>query len=452
LLQLVAVGTQDKHLTGNPQITFFRTTCLRHSNFAIESIPQQMIGNTMPGRRATCSLSRNGDLVSSIMVEITVPPLKLKNQTEVDDIKWIDNLGHFIMEQMTIEIGGQRVDTQTSDFLNVIQQLTMPDSKELGYDCMVRGPTANKETATTTDGSTSRSPAPASDAEFKGIIPGFKMFVPLRFWFNNKNYANALPLLALQYHEVKVSIDFADLYKLVVEVASDGTMSSVPGGTSCSPPRGTYEIDTGCFDAELYVDYIYLDTAERKKMATATHEYLIEQCQFTGVETINKGCNQSRFRLNFNHPVKALIWIAQNQDDVDPNNYVDIVDEAKLLLNGHDRFSSRPGKYFSLYQPYQHWPRVPHTTDACNKDASHIPIYTYSFALQPASHMASGTANFSRIDSAQLEIVCNQDVMKGDTEDENGKFPEYSFDVKIFAINYNMLRIMGGLGGLAYSS
>lgn len=424
MLQLIATGAQDAYLTSNPQITFFRTTCHRYSNFSMESIQQQMIGNTMPGRRATCSLSRNGDLVSSIMVEITVP--ELTQSEDGTHVKWVDNLGLHIMEQVSIEVGGQRIDTQTSDFMNIYHQLTCPDSKELGFDAMVRGPTANFATTNA-----------------KKTIPQFKMFVPLRFWFNNKNYANALPLLALQYHEVKISIDFADLNKLVVVAKANGDVARTEGGSACHPDSSVYEVRTQCFDAELYVDYIYLDTAERKKMATQHHEYLIEQCQFTGVESIQSGCSQTRFRLNFNHPVKALLWIAQPQGDADPNNYADIFDECKLLMNGHDRFSQRSGDYFTLYQPYQHWPRVPHNT-SCKTDGSvqTIPIYTYSFALSPASHVASGTANFSRIDAAQLELICDKDEMAADT----------NYDVKIYAINYNVIRIMGGLGGLAYSS
>lgn len=193
-------------------------------------------------------------------------------------------------------------------------------------------------------------------------------------------------------------------------------------------------------DATLYVDYIYLDTDERRRFAQVSHEYLIEQLQFTGDETCTVGSN--KFKLNFNHPCKELVWVARDSDADTANQWfnfttapsesadsttfagVNPVTDAKLQLNGHDRFSQREGKYFNYVQPYQHHENIPREG-----------INVYSFALKPEEHQPSGSCNFSRIDNATLQVTSTVAGV-----------------MKIFAVNYNVLRIMSGMGGLAYSN
>lgn len=189
----------------------------------------------------------------------------------------------------------------------------------------------------------------------------------------------------------------------------------------------------------LFVDYIYLDTEERRKFAGQSHEYLIEQLQFTGDESVpaNNSASNSlqKIRMSFNHPIKELIWVVhpESSDVVatkDGNllfNFgeaagVDYVSSAKILLNGHDRFQERQGKYFRLVQPWQHHDRIPKRH-----------IYIYSFGLRPTDLQPSGTTNFSRIDNATLNLSI---------------IPSEALKVKIFAVNYNILRIMSGMGGL----
>ena len=248
------------------------------------------------------------------------------------------------------------------------------------------------------------------------------LFIPLEFWFC-RNPGLALPLIALQYHEVKINIEFRPLADLVQGVV----------GTPLS------------LDASLWVDYIFLDTDERRRFAQLSHEYLIEQLQFTGEEAFSStSVSQNaiiRPKLSFNHPVKELVWVVQRDAAVstiatmDWFNYNDgsaafnnPVVKAKLQLNGHDRFAERKGMYFSIVQPFQHHENVPYVG---GKDRS---INVYSFALKPEEHQPSGTLNMSRIDSAilQLEILANIGTGK----------------VRIYAINYNVLRVMSGMGGL----
>ena len=332
LLQLVAYGAQDVYLTGNPQITFFKVVYRRHTNFSIESIQQTFNGTVTNGGRVTCQISRNGDLVHKLYLVLN---------SASDDAR-------DAVSKVEVEIGGQLIDRQYGKWMTIWNELTLPVGKKDGYMNMVNDATNNR-------------------------------YVPLEFWFC-RNIGLALPLIALQYHEVKINVEFA---------------SSITS-------------------AELWADYIFLDTDERRRFAQLSHEYLIEQVQFTGTETVSDNSNLSA-KLSFNHPVKELIWKGQGNTGT-----------AKLMLNGNDRFAEREAKYFALVQPYQHHTNIPNLT--CN-------INVYSFALKPEEHQPSGTLNMSRIDTAQLQL--------------KGAEPG---NVDIYAHSYNVLRILSGMGGLAYSN
>jgi len=262
------------------------------------------------------------------------------------------------------------------------------------------------------------------------------LYIPLEFWFC-RNVGLALPLIALQYHEVKVNI----LFQTETKCAFDGTTGPV--------------LDS----ASLWVDYIFLDTDERRRFAQLSHEYLIEQLQFTGAESVSD--TQAKPKLSFNHPCKELYWFVTADHDAGAAitnqnwyNYtitpragngstVDIalsatngavisvnpVKTAKLVLNGNDRFSERPGSYFNLIQPFQHHENVP----------SNQGINVYSFALKPEEHQPSGTLNMSRIDTAVLNLSLQLT-------------PNATSSLSVYAVNYNVLRILSGMGGLAYSN
>jgi hypothetical protein len=198
-------------------------------------------------------------------------------------------------------------------------------------------------------------------------------------------------------------------------------------------------------DTSLYVDYVYLDTDERRQFAQVQHEYLIEQLQFTGAESYSNSAVKSKLALN--HPCKELVWVLQLASNVATNvnrfaDYTTALDadgnaavyqgldplaDAKLQLNGQDRFSVRNAAYFNVVQPYQHHTRCPATG-----------IYVYSFALNPEQHQPSGTVNMSRIDNATLLLNLTTGVSP--------------IQLRVYAVNYNVLRIMAGMGGLAYSN
>ena len=495
-MQLVAYGAQDIYLTGNPQITFFKVVYRRHTNFSMETIEQTINGSQTASGNGTVTISRNGDLVHKVYV------------TCVADAE--ASGGNTIINNVELEIGGQRIDKQTTQWNQIWADLSTPDSKAAGYQCMTGG---------------------CVNAETYGVG---QIQVPLNFWFC-RNPGLALPLIALQYHEVKIKCVWG---------ATVGTRL-------------------------VLCDYIYLDTDERRRFAQVSHEYLIEQIQEQSAD------GSGSFKLNFNHPVKELIWTS---------NATNSYGTAQLKLNGHDRFSAQQEEYFQLRQPMDYHTAVPgqnivlnnrpqllatpielahdlngdnvvagayaadgHDTTALtvnqvgmvaaannklgifNGDvvAGTTPtnplvrlgdllqitfvddslmiasaggtnggvttaiarvteaVYTavdeeyltldrvifgdnpaaadsirvdiiaraqdpvsrtgslttklnvYSFALKPEEHQPSGTCNFSRIDNAELKIGTAGGMATTDI---------------IYAVNYNVLRIMSGMGGLAYSN
>ena len=432
LMQLVAYGAQDIYLTGNPQITFFKVVYRRHTNFSIESIEQTFDGTFDFGRKAVCTISRNGDLVHNMYLQVKVPRLS-QTQESSTKVQWTNGIGNAMIKNVTVEIGGQEIDKHYGEWMDIWGELNVDKEHRDTYNEMV----GHDADATADNASHART-----------------LYIPLRFWFN-RNPGLALPLIALQYHEVKISVELEDANKLV---RNNGTaISSVKSGADGSTTN--LEVTSG----SLWVDYIYLDTDERRRFAQVSHEYLIEQVQHTGVESLGSGGTSNKLNLNFNHPVKSLHWVIQHEDftgstsvisasgvgsnpiDTGKNtgggqklvyyvrastdNKNDTFETAKLMLNGHDRMAVRDADYFRLVQNYQHMDVCPTKT-----------IYTYSFALKPSEHQPSGTCNFSRIDNASLNLTFNTNQRDGDR------------NIKIYAVNYNVLRIMSGMGGLAYSN
>ena len=397
-MQLVAYGAQDIYLTGNPQITFFKVVYRRHTNFSMEAIQQTWNGQeTSADGRCTATISRNGDLVYRMYLELSGIVAASYS-----------NVGSSSIKDVELEIGGQKIDKHTGHWMEVWSQLTQSnpsctsgalDSSSSGvtggtlFQRMsgqggVKGSTNATRTATT------------------------KLFVPLQFWFC-RNPGLALPLIALQYHEVKV-------------ILNHRIGSSLGGGSNPS------------IENKLWCDYIYLDTDERRRFAQVSHEYLIEQVQ-------EQGWTDSQKDLNFNHPVKELIMSTARNFVYDDTNLVTsdaITGNPILKLNGHDRFAARDAKYFTRTQVWEHHTgsggiNAVATTDPNNQPSNaqgqfKDTIGVYSFALKPEEHQPSGTCNFSRIDNARLDGIGGIDT--------------------VFAVNYNVLRIMSGMGGLAYSN
>ena len=557
LMQLVAYGAQDVYLTGNPQITFWKVTYRRYTNFAMESIEQTFNGQADFGRRVTCTIARNGDLAYKTYLQVTLPEI---NTNLAKFARWLDFPGEQLIAQVEIEIGGQRIDRQYGDWMHIWNQLTLTSEQQMGYYKMIGNTTQltyiTDPSFANVDGPCD-SDAPRQVCAPRNALPETTLYVPFMFWYCT-NPGLALPLIALQYHEVRINLDIRPIDECLWAV--DTLSCDDPAVQSSVKAITAY--NQSLVAASLYVDYVFLDTDERRRMAQNPHEYLIEQLQFTGDESV--GSSSNKIKLNFNHPCKELIWVVQPDANVDycasldcntvlfktlgaqPFNYTDAVDAlpnalhafagpqsigpeaakyisedglfvdpgaadaeadtywgdaggnltpgeayasaggglgvtgttvngvqqgttgfndgsgdplslvsdagsfvlaetaltmhcwgenpvvtGKLQLNGQDRFSEREGSYFDLVQPYQCHTRNPDTG-----------INVYSFSLRPEEHQPSGTCNFSRIDNATLQLVLSNATVEGTR----------TAKVRVYATNYNVLRIMSGMGGLAYSN
>lgn len=454
LMQLVAYGAQDVYLTGQPKVTFFQAVYKRHTNFAMENIQQTVNGSAGSSGRVSVTIARNGDLVGNMYVALTPAAFTSSNLTSNNsgfDTCW---LAERAIAAVELTIGGQRIDKHYQAWFRLYAECFLGESDKIAYGKM----TSASALVTTSTG------AP-------------RVYLPLLFFFN-RNPGLYLPLIALQYHEVRLDFDLTNYY------------SSYFGSNA----------------VEVWANYVYLDTEERRRFAQKGHEYLIEQVQHTGGDTISSSSetSSSLVRLSFNHPVKELIWCYQNPSTsastnlnamwnfstatanvnvtVSPlttassgamqlphvvgcphlfsntlttfsssaataNAYwveegdrsltattgyeVGPLHQFKLVLNGQDRFKEQLGKYFNQYQPYLYHTGAPYTG-----------IYVYSFALQPEEHQPTGTCNFSRIDNAQVAVWLKT---------ASATNANYNLQ-KMFAVNYNILRIQSGMGGLAFSN
>lgn len=425
----------------------------------MESIENPFNGAPNFGKKVTCTIQRNGDLIHRVYLQATLPQVNvLCEDGSGAQFRWLNWVGHNLISYVEIEIGGQRIDKHYGDWLHIWNELTQEPGKQFGYAAMV-GNVPQLVNLIVQGGSNCDNPCfpgePLESETVRSCTPMYTLYIPLQFWFC-RNPGLALPLIALQYHEVRVNLEFNCLQNLCFD------QSSYTGDPHHIRNRVA---QTGLVCASLYVDYIYLDTDERRKFAQVSHEYLIDVLQFTGGESITSSSN--KLKLNFNHPCKELVWVVQRDSFVScddqvtgpwkgqqPFNYSDWWDRsvlesgysvtmvqgmagnnpvvtALLQLNGHDRFQVREGCYFNLVQPYQHHTNIPA-----------VGINVYSFALQPEQHQPSGTCNLSRIDNTTLLL----------TVSNNAVGLNLSSTVRVYATNYNVLRVMSGMGGLAYSN
>ncbi|AUF82093.1 major capsid protein [Tetraselmis virus 1] len=456
LLQLVAYGAQDVYITGNPQVTFFKLVYRRHTNFSLEHIEQTFNGNPDFGKRVTCTLSRNGDLIHKIWLWVKLPQVTVDGSTTTE-FRWLNFIGHLLIDWVEFEIGGQRIDKQYGEWMQVYSELSLKPGHAAGYANMIGNVPALTNVVTTGT---------------VGPAEGVSLYIPLQFYFC-RNPGLSVPLVALQYHEVKINVEFRPV-------------------AQCCHYLGVVPSTAVMAYAALLVEYVFLDSDERRRFAQVSHEYLITQLQFTGAESTTTTSN--KFKLAFNHPTKELIWTSTKEQftkssadggprygrqwfnfstkedttyltgtSLDPlgggigfggndwlrdaalsNLYTSPSYDlsavanagenptlsAKLVLNGHDRFEIRDGRWFNLAIPYCTHENIPPTG-----------INVYSFALRPEEHQPSGSINFSRIDTANMHINLSEDAVS----DGGAK-------VRIYAVNYNILRIMSGMGGLAYSN
>ncbi len=436
LMQIVAYGAQDVYLTGNPKVTFFQAVYKRHTNFALEVIQQTVNGTAGNSGRVSVTVARNGDLIGEMYVELKT---KTGLRTMAGNLFELDScwVAERAITDIELSIGGQRIDKHYQLWWRMYSELYLGADKKANYAKMTTNPVANS---------------------------AGQVFLPLLFFFN-RNPGLYLPLIALQYHEVRLDFDLSPYFEDYLDKSS----------------------------FNVWGNYVYLDTEERRRFAQKGHEYLIDQVQHTGADSVTSGAT-SQVRLSYNHPVKELVWCysksstanatmwnfttgattsnavvlecnpnspsmtnayvlssisqvgvpqvvtggaaAQNADlKVSSAQWVEEgtsgsygpLSSFKLILNGQDRFKEQSGKFFNQMQPFMHHTGTPYPG-----------IYCYSFALKPEEHQPTGTCNFSRIDNAQVQVT-----LKAATNNTSQW---------MFAVNYNVLRIQSGMAGVAFSN
>ena len=438
LLQLVAQGKQDIFLTGNPQITWFKMVYRRYTNFAVESQVIYFDGDPDFGKRLTCTIPRRGDLLGALMLEVTLPEVRL---TDGSLTAYVNSLGHALIEEISIEIGEQEIDKQTGEWMEIWSELTVPAGQRDGFNAMI-----GKIEGTLPPPKTYPPDTAAVSLYGTYQYGATKLYIPLQFWFN-KNPGLYLPLLAMQYHNVRLNLKIRALNQLVYTAGPTNSNQNC----ALTPQPGVTKIT----DIKLYGDYVHLDVEERRRFVSNSHEYLIEQIQYSPKVSIPATNPTASIDLEFNHPLRELLFVVQRDSMETYNEWFnysstsiqevgarrDILQQAVLQVDGYDRFEIRDAGYFRLVQPFQH-----HTSVPINNF-----IYSYSFALKPEEMQPSGSLNASRIDNMKLLIALRPDpsvtVLPGN--------PNYvpargNSHIRIYAKNHNVLRIVNGFAGLLF--
>lgn len=443
LIQLVAFGAQNYYLNGNPSVSFFKKVYKTYTNFSMESMKVIFNKNFIQFNESTkliAKISRNADLIQEIYFSFELPNIKKQIQRNADDViigddfRYVKHLGEVMIDNYYIYIGGTIVDTHYGEWLHIWNELSIPSSKKYGYDKMI----GNIPEMYLPD------PFNQKFNQDEIQIHQKRFYVPLTFWFN-KNPGLALPLIALQYHEIEIHIElrpYKDLF--TVNEVKQTTWESY------------FENSILNINPHLEVNYIFLDTNERNYFAKTSQDYLIEQVKRIPLYNIKQfDINE----LNIQNPVKEIIWVCTRNDAIDMNTWFEYIDyqyversdymdesgctcryvvtekeiltSATLLLNGLERFEEKDGSYFNLIQPYQYHTVIPKAG-----------IYVYSFSLHPESFQPSGTCNMSRINKIELKTEIIK-VPTGET---------YNYDMFVYVVSYNFLKITGGLAGIAFSS
>jgi hypothetical protein len=435
LLQLVAQGKQDVFLTGNPQVSFFKMVYRRHTNFAVESQPMYFDGTADFGQRISCLIPRRGDLLGRVYLDVLLPQLTLQDASNTP-VSYVNGIGNALIQEISFDVGEQEVDKQTGEWMEIWQQLTTPAGQRDALNAMVGR----------VDGYSAPDFIPGS------LSPGLRLSIPLQFYFC-RNPGLYLPLLALQYHPIRINITLAPLQGLFWS-------PQLRENPACTLQVNPAHITS----AMLWGDYVYLDVEERRRFVSQSQEYLIEQVQYTPLISVPAAQPNVNINTDFNHPIKEFIFVARrdymNQVH-EPFNYsnlavgeplpptlepyllqnqvrTDLISTAKLQLDGYDRFQVRDASYFRLVQPFEH-----HTYTPVQNF-----IYCYSMALRPEDAQPTGTLNASRIDSVNWQLTMNPLLYQPDSIPTVNRGP---CTIRVYALNYNVFRVINGFGGVLFT-
>ncbi len=488
LLQLAGYGSQDIYLTGSPLISYFKIVYRRYTNFSMESISLELDKTELSFDQEKIfkrKIDRNGDLVSKMYFTFTLPEIQSPSNVQ---FQWVKNIGTTIIKSVSFFIQGRKIDEHYGEWLHIWHELNLTADQRDGYNTMI-GNIPEIYDPANADGNNGIYPGSVVDVDFIPSIKSYQIYVPMIFWFN-RHPGLALPLIALQYHEAEIQFimrPVKDLYTIIdtlptsanygyrIKPSSNFAYQGIENfltstSLAITNPGGGRNLIRFDINPRLEVTYIFLDSDERSRMAQVDHEYLIERVFRVEKEGIT-GSSTTNIKLELHHPTKELVWTTKRDDtdlhndwtnftnwtdEVNPpysvayynpygqtrqmtplnySNYKEksILKDAKILLNGFDRFSEKDTLYFNNLQPYESHTRIPKNG-----------VYCYSFALNNTnanSFQPSGSCNFSMYNDIALLVSTNPI-----DSSEN-----YKFITTIYAVSYNMLRITSGMGDLEFS-
>jgi len=427
LVQLLAWGTQNIKLNGNPSITFFKKVRKAHSNFSMESIRINLNRTDVNLYNTTVfrgKIGRHGDLVQQIYFVFELPDISVNDL----GFRWIRDIGEAAIDTTYVTVGGTLVDRQYGEFMHITNMLQMGQDKKAVYDKLI--------------GNVNELRSPDLDYVYPTQDPAIasrKVYVPLNFWFN-KESSSSLPLVCLQYSDTEIVIEmrpFTQLYQVNGFAPNPlneyEQLSSLVYNGLTQWLKSPTVLD---IKAYLEVNYYFVDTMEREQIVYNPHEYLIEQT--TRIERFTLSTN-TVFEMILQNPVKEFIWVLKRTNINLTNEWFDFLDysgkhimkSAKFIFNGMDRIDEKDAFYFNYIQPLQH-----HMTNM--KDG----VYVYSFSIDPDDRsQPSGSCNMSRIQRIQMMLNIIEPLTS-----------IYDFNLTVYAVSYNFLKISSGLAGVVFSS
>lgn len=469
LIQLASYGGADIYITGNPEITYFKTVYRRHTNFAKESIIQHIDGRVGYGRTVNIDITRAGDLLGAIWLQLRPPFF-----TDADTWYYTQGLGNALVKRIDLVIGGQLIDRQYGEWMSIWEELSVSTGRRPGLDAMTLTNVPMSSLATITD---------EDDAPY--------LNVPLQFWFC-RNPALALPIVAMSLHEIRLQLEFGNLEDITSSYKPSGATAAyyplvVPNDNNMSVYASGQNME-----CEVWATYYHLDSDERRQLVQNPLEYLIEQVQFKGSQEYREDTRNIKYDMGFANPVKEIIWGIRPILDI-PNSVLSSTafssyrtrtgpsfgqfwgefESGVVRFNSQNRMKDRPSDHFLLTQNYQRHTRVPrynqltgstiNPTTAEYKESGPVyvaKLYTYSFGLNPEQLQPSGTANFTKLDDASIELrgITAHDPLTydvgGSSTAVNKLDPQYygGLELVVYATSYNILRVKDGMAGLAFDS
>lgn len=471
VMQLVAVGSQDQYISGSPEISYFKMVYKRHTNFSMESVRQSF--NTKPtldlnGNTFTCRISRVADLLQEIFFSVELPDIY---SSEKFRFRWIPNIACYMINSCSVRIDTQLIDQTWGEWMDIWNELTLTSDKREGYNKLTGNieefvnPRIQEPIVVLDNNTISYIYYPEGITE--PSIKKRRLYLPLPFWFT-KNPGLALPLIALQYQNIDVTIELRSIEELYQIYYKDEDRFISPKEYRTKRPQlgdrkiflntdeqyenvinedvnierftvplgQSYVNKTSSIDIDAYLEcnYIFLDESERRSIAINSHDYLIERVHRIEREGLT---TQGTIDMILQNPVKEILWIARRSDVSKTNDWSDFTDNSKTILksgkmlwNGMDRFEDKTPEYFNGLQPFQYHTR-------CPRDG----IYVYSFALYPEKSQPSGSFNASTINKIQMYVTTNPPT-------DN----QYDYEFVFYALYYNIFRVMAGSGGMVFAN